>query len=69
MEDKKDLLENEVLEETNLEVEESAVSEEVSANVQQVSELSNDNVEQLREAVRRVNAIRDTIMELEKYQD
>ena len=29
MEDKKDLLENEVLEETNLEVEESAVSEEV----------------------------------------
>ena len=47
----------------------SAVSEEVSANVQQVSELSNDNVEQLREAVRRVNVIRDTIMELEKYQD
>ena len=29
MEDKKDLLENEVLEETNLEAEESAVSEEV----------------------------------------
>lgn len=47
----------------------SAASEEVNANALQVTELSNDNVEQLQEAVRKVMTIKDAIMELEKYQD
>lgn len=46
----------------------SAASEQVTANAQQASELSNNNVVQLNEAVSKVNAIKDTIMELEKYQ-
>lgn len=46
----------------------SAVSQEVTANAQQASELSNKNVAQLDEAVRKVNAINEAIMELEKYQ-
>ena len=47
----------------------SAVSEEVTANAQQASELSDENVVQLKEAVSKVIAIKDTIMELKKYQD
>jgi len=47
----------------------SAVSEEVNANALQASELSSENVNQLKEAVRTVIAIKDTIMELEKYQN
>lgn len=47
----------------------SAVSEEVTANAQQAEELSNNNVAQLNEAVRKVISIKDTIMELEKYQN
>jgi len=43
----------------------SAVSEEVTANAQQASELSDGNVTQLKEAVRKVITIKDTIMELE----
>ena len=46
----------------------SAVSEEVTANAQQATELSDNNVEQLKEAVRKVMIIYDTIKELEKYQ-
>ena len=46
----------------------SAVSEEVTANAQQATELSDNNVAQLKEAVRKVFVIKDTIMELEKYQ-
>lgn len=46
----------------------SAVSEEVTANAQQVSELSDQSVERIQEAVRKVINIKDTIMELEKYQ-
>ena len=47
----------------------SAASEEVNANALQASELSSDNVRQLKEAVRRIINIKDTIMELEKYQN
>ena len=46
----------------------SAVSEEVTANAQQATELSDNNVEQLKEAVRKIMIIYDTIKELEKYQ-
>ena len=46
----------------------SAVSEEVTANAQQASELSDNNVVQLKEAVNKVMVINDTIKELEKYQ-
>lgn len=46
----------------------SAVSEEVTANAFQASEISDNNVELLKEAVRKVNIINDTIKELEKYQ-
>lgn len=47
----------------------SAVSEEVTANAQQATELSDTNVSQIKEAVQKVIGIKDTIMELEKYQD
>lgn len=47
----------------------SAVSEEVTANAQQASELSNENVSQIKDAVRKVITIKDAIMELEKYQN
>ena len=46
----------------------SAVSEEVTANAQQASELSDNNVAQLKAAVEKVMMIKDAIMELEKYQ-
>ena len=47
----------------------SAVSEEVTANAQQASELSDENVAQLKEAVEKIISIKDAIMELEKYQN
>ena len=47
----------------------SAVSEEVTANAFQASEISDNNVELLKEAVRKVNIINDTIKELEKYKN
>ena len=47
----------------------SAVSEEVTANAQQVSEISNESVAQIQDAVCKVIHIKDTIMELEKYQE
>ena len=46
----------------------SAVSEEVTANALQASELSGSNVSQLKQAVEKVMIIKDSIMELEKYQ-
>lgn len=46
----------------------SAVSEEVTANAQQASELSTDNVAQLQEAVNKITHIKDSIMVLKKYQ-
>lgn len=46
----------------------SAASEEVTANTQMVTEISNENVVQIKNAVLKVIHIKDTIMELEKYQ-
>lgn len=46
----------------------SAASEEVTANTQMVTEISNENVAQIKDAVLKVISIKDTIMELEKYQ-
>lgn len=47
----------------------SAVSEEVTANATQASELSYNNTEQLNKAVERIDSIKEVIMLLEKYQD
>jgi len=47
----------------------SAVSEEVTANAQQASDLSDENVTQLKEAVRKIISIKDTIMELENIRE
>jgi len=47
----------------------SAVSEEVTANTQQATELSDNNVIQMREAAEKINEVKDTIMQLKKYQD
>lgn len=47
----------------------SAVSEEVTANTQQATELSDNNVIQMREAAEKINKVKDTIMQLKKYQD
>ena len=47
----------------------SAASEQVNANAQQAAELSANNVTQVQQAVQKVISIKDTIMELEKYQD
>ncbi len=47
----------------------SAVSEEVTANTQQATELSDSNVIQMREAVGKINEVKETIMQLKKYQD
>ncbi len=46
----------------------SAVSEEVTANTQQASELSDGNVAQMRKASERITEIKETIMKLRKYQ-
>ena len=46
----------------------SAVSEEVTANALQASELSDNNVLQLKKAVEKIMIIKDSIMDLEKYQ-
>ena len=46
----------------------SALSEEVTANAHQASDLSNENVAQIKNAVRKVINIKDIIMGLEKYQ-
>ena len=47
----------------------SAVSEQVTANAFQASEISDNNVVLMKEAVNKVNTINDTIKELEKYQN
>lgn len=47
----------------------SAVSEEVTANATQASELSYNNTEQLNKAVERIDSIKEVIMLLEKYQN
>ena len=47
----------------------SAVSEEVTANTQQATELSDSNVIQMREAADKINGVKDTIMQLKKYQE
>lgn len=47
----------------------SSVSEEVSENAQQASELSSENINQIKDAVRKVIYIKDIIMELKKYQE
>lgn len=47
----------------------SAVSEEVTANTQQATELSDNNVIQMREAEKKITEVKDTIMQLKKYQD
>lgn len=47
----------------------SAVSEEVTANTQQATELSDSNVLQMREAVDKISDVKETIMQLKKYQD
>lgn len=47
----------------------SAVSEEVTANSQQASELSDDNVRQMNEAAEKIEAIKGRIVGLAKYQD
>ena len=47
----------------------SAVSEEVTANTQQATELSDSNVVQMREAAEKINEVKNTIMNLKKYQD
>lgn len=47
----------------------SAASEQVNANAQQAAELSTENVRQIKEAVQKIIGIKDTIMELEKYQE
>ena len=47
----------------------SAVSEEVTANTQQATELSDSNVIQMKQAVEKINEAKATIMELKKYQE
>lgn len=47
----------------------SAVSEEVTANTQQATELSDNNVLQMRDAAAKITKVKDTIMELKKYQE
>ncbi len=47
----------------------SAVSEEVTANTQQVSELSDGNVLQMREAAEKIAQMKELILRLAKYQD
>ncbi len=47
----------------------SAVSEEVTANTQQATELSDNNVIQMKKAAEKINEVRETIMRLKKYQD
>lgn len=47
----------------------SSISEEVTENAQQASELSNENIMQIKEAVSKIIYIKDTIMELKKYQE
>ena len=47
----------------------SAVSEEVTANTQQATELSDSNVEQLGSAATKITEIKDIIMKLKKYQE
>ena len=47
----------------------SAVSEQVTANAFQASEISDNNVTLMKEAVNKVNVINETIKELEKYQN
>lgn len=47
----------------------SAVSEEVTANTQQATELSDNNVEQLGIAATKITEIKEIIMKLKKYQE
>jgi len=47
----------------------SAVSEEVTANTQQATELSDSNVIQMREAANKISVVKNTIMQLKKYQE
>ncbi|MBE5951149.1 MAG: hypothetical protein E7260_06080 [Lachnospiraceae bacterium] len=47
----------------------SAVSEEVTANSQQASELSDDNVRQMNEAAEKIEAVKERIVGLAKYQE
>jgi len=47
----------------------SAVSEEVTANSQQASELSDDNVRQMKEAAEKIEVVKERIVSLAKYQE
>lgn len=47
----------------------SAVSEEVTANSQQASELSDENVRQMNDAAEKIEAVKERIVGLAKYQD
>lgn len=47
----------------------SAVSEEVTANSQQASELSDENVRQMNEAALKITGIKERIVGLAKYQE
>ena len=47
----------------------SAVSEEVTANSQQASELSDDNVRQMKEAEEKIESLKEQIIGLAKYQE
>lgn len=47
----------------------SAVSEEVTASTQQASEISDRNTKELYEAAKKVIEVRETVLQLSKYQD
>lgn len=47
----------------------SAVSEEVTASTQQASEISDRNTKDLYEAAKKVIEVRETVLQLNKYQD
>lgn len=58
---------SQLTEETDLAA--SLVEKSVTANTQQATELSNNHVVQMREAEKRISKVKDTIMQLKKYQD
>lgn len=47
----------------------SAVSEEVTASTQQASEMSDKNTKDLYEAAKKIVEVRETVLQLNKYQD
>ena len=47
----------------------SAVSEEVTASTHQAGELSDSNTKDLYEAAKKIVEIKETVLQLKKYQD